>query len=155
MGFPFNSARISVFAHATEDVQKVLKALRALLPEQVEVQETKLKGHYGNPILALNTFIKQRRFLRELWMRMIERLREGELNKLSQVANDRIDETCHLYLRFDKQVAYAGELVLTEGSDAIHLRLKINAHPARREVAGKLIQAFIAPGLKVLKRGQG
>jgi len=144
MEFPFRTANVSTLAHATEDEQKVLKALRVLLPEGVEVQRGKLKGHHGNPIFTFTASIKQRRLVRELWTRMTAKLRADELDKLSRVAPERVDETCHLYLRFDKQLAYAGELALTEGGDAVHVELKVAAYPAKREVATKLVREFIA-----------
>jgi hypothetical protein len=144
MEFPFRTANVSTLAHATEDEQKVLKALRVLLPDEVEVRRGKLKGHHGNPIFTFSASIKQRRLVRELWARMTAKLRAGELDKLSHAAPERVDETCHLYLRFDKQLAYAGELVLTEGGDAVHVELKIAAYPAKREVATRLVQEFIA-----------
>jgi len=144
MEFPFRTANVSTLAHATEDEQKVLKALRVLLPEEVEVRRGKLKGHYSNPIFTFTASVKQRRLVRELWERTTAKLRADELAKLSRVAPERVDETCHLYLRFDKQLAYAGELALTEGGDAVHVELKVTAYPAKREVAARLVREFIA-----------
>jgi len=144
MEFPFRTANVSTLAHATEDEQKVLKALRVLLPDEVEVRRGKLKGHHGNPIFTFTASIKQRKLVRELWARMTSKLRAGELDKLSHAAPERVDETCHLYLRFDKQLAYAGELALTEGGDAVYVELKITAYPAKREVATRLVREFIA-----------
>jgi len=144
MKFPFKSATVSTFAHATEDEQKVIAALRILLSSDVEIKRTKLKGHHGNPIISFEASIEQKKTLCELWQRMVEKLRAGDFERLSGMASDRIDESCCLYLRFDKQQAHAGELALTGRGDAIHLRLKVTAYPARREVAAKLIEGFIA-----------
>jgi len=144
MGFPFRTANVNTFVHATEDEGKMLKALRLILPEEVEVRRAKLKGYHGNPIFTFTASIKQRRLVRELWTRMTTKLRANELDKLSRVTPERIDETCHLYLRFDKQLAYAGELALTESGDAIHVELKVTAYPAKREVATRLVREFIA-----------
>ena len=45
---------IRVFAHATEDPEKVQAAVRNLLPEELAqtliFETTSLTGHYGNPI---------------------------------------------------------------------------------------------------------
>lgn len=149
MEFPFRTANVSTLAHATEDEQKVLKALRVLLPEEVEVRRGKLKGHHGNPIFTFTASIKQRRLVRELLARVATKLRAGELDKLSRVALKGVDETCHLYLRFDKQLAYAGELALTECGDAVHVKLKVAAYPAKREVATGLVREFIASMMSI------
>ncbi len=142
MEFPFRSAVVSTFAHATEAEERVLDALRILLPEEIEVRRSRLKGHHGNPIVNLEARIK-RKETRELWQRILAKLRGGEFEKIARAAPDRIDETCHLHLRFNKQLAYAGELALTEGGDVIHLRLKVAAYPAKREVAVDLVEKFL------------
>lgn len=142
MEFPFRSAVVSTFAHATEAEERVLDALRILLPEEIEVRRSRLKGHHGNPIVNLEARIK-RKETRKLWQRILVKLRGGESEKIARTAPDRIDETCHLHLRFDKQLAYTGELALAEGGDVIHLRLKVAAYPAKREVAVDLVEKFL------------
>jgi len=134
---------VSTFVHATEDEQRVLSALRTLLPEEVEVHQSKLKGHHGNPILNLEAKVGQRKLLRELWQHVSTELHAGELEKLGKIIPERVDENCFFYLRFNKQLAHAGELALTDSGDAIHLRLKVTAYPAKREVAVKLLEKFI------------
>ncbi len=143
MEFPFRNAVVNAFVHATEDEQRVLSALRTLLPEEVEVHQSKLKGHHGNPILNLEAKVGQRKLLRELWQHVSTELHAGELEKLGKIIPERVDENCFFYLRFNKQLAHAGELALTDSGDAIHLRLKVTAYPAKREVAVKLLEKFI------------
>jgi len=141
MEFPFRSAVVSTFVHATEAEKRILDALRILLPEEIEVRRLRFKGHHGNPILSLEARIG-RKETQELWQRILAKLRGGELEKIAMVAPGRIDKTCHLHLRFDKQLAYAGGLALTEGGDVIHLRLKVAAFPAKREAAVDLVEKF-------------
>lgn len=149
MEFPFRSAAVSAFVHATEEESRVLRGLKVLLPEDVEVGRRRAKGHHGNPISILSATIRKRGLLREFQRRLIAGLRAGEKEKLIETAVERVGEDCRLYLRFDKQLAYRGELVLTEGGDAIHIRLKIAAYPAKREVAVRLLEEFISSGLGV------
>ena len=148
MEFPFSNAVVSTHAHATEDEQRVLEALRTLLPEAVEVSQSKLKGHYGNPITGFEARVNRRILLRELWERVVAKLRAGELDNIRNILPARIDESCRLYLRFDKQLAYLGELVLAGSGDAIHLKLKMAAFPAKREIAIGLVEKFIGAGQK-------
>ncbi len=134
---------MSTFVHATEDEQRVLSALRTLLPEEVEVHRSRLKGHHGNPIVNLEAKVGQRKLLRGLWQRVLTKLRAGELEKLGKIVPERVNENCFFYLRFDKQLAHAGELAFTDSGDAVHLRLKVTAYPAKHEVAVKLLEKFI------------
>ena len=146
MEFPFRSAVVSTFAHVTEDEQRVLSVLRTLLPGGIGVRRLKLKGHHGNPIINLEARVGQRKLLREFWQRVLTKLRVGELKKLGKIVPERVDENCFFYLRFDKQLAHAGELVLTDSGDAIHFKLKVAAYPAKRELAVKLLEKFIGVG---------
>jgi hypothetical protein len=146
MGFPFRNAVVSTFVHATEDEQRVLNILRTLLPEEVEVRRSRLKGHHGNPIVNLEAKVWQKKLLREIWQRVMTKLREGELKKLGKIMPERINGNCFFYLRFDKQLARTGELALTNSGDAIYLKLKIAAFPAKREVAVKLLEKFMGIG---------
>lgn len=134
---------MSTFAHATEDEGRVLSVLKTLLPEGVGVRRLELEGHHGNPIVNLEAKIEQRKLLRELWQRVLAKLRMGELKKLSKIVPERVDGDCFFYLRFDKQLAHLGKLVLADSGDAIHFKLKVATYPARREVAVKLIEKFI------------
>ncbi len=51
---PIAYIEIRVFAHATEDLEKVQTALRNLLPQElaetIVFEKTTVTGHYGNPI---------------------------------------------------------------------------------------------------------
>ena len=146
MNLPFSSAVANTHAHATENEQRVLEALRTLLPEAVEVRRSNLKGHHGNTITGFNAKVDRKALLRELLDLMLTKLRAGELDKLRNIALARVDDSCRLYLRFDKQLAYHGELVLTDRGDAIHLKLKTASFPAKREVAIELVKKFIEMG---------
>jgi len=143
---PLSSARLSTFVHATEDESRVLASLGTLLPRDVEPRRTKLKGHYGNPIVALEAVLGNRQLTRELWQNILARLRPGELDRLRVILPGRVDETCHLYLRFDKQLAYGGELALSEGGDVIHVKFKIAAYPPQRERAVELVRRALGEG---------
>lgn len=146
MGFPFINAVVNVHMHATEDEKRVFSALRTLVPESAEVKRSKLKGHHGNPIIGLESRVNHKGAVKELWQRMVAKLRYGEFEKLRAVIYRMVDDSCNVYLRLDKQSAYGGELVLTESGDSIHLRLKAAAFPARREVAVELVKKFVESG---------
>jgi RNA-binding protein len=143
MEFPFSSAVVSVHAHATEDEQRVLGILKGLLPDSAEVRKSGLKGHHGNPIVALEARLGQKKDIKELWRRFLSGMREDTFVNLVMMVPERVDDSCFMYLRFDKQSAYGGELVLTDAGDAIHVRLKVSAFPADREVATGNVKRFL------------
>jgi len=122
---PIAYVEIRFFAHATEDPDKVLKAVRNLLPiehvDEIEFKRINLRGHYGNPILLFEA--KMRRKAAEA---LLERLSAGlgELDKASLGQEvERHLSGSSLFLRLDKQAAFYGEFKLCN-ADPIHLRFR-------------------------------
>ncbi len=112
----------TVTVHATEDKEKVTKALLELIPEElrkrVSITETTYKGYYGNPIILLSTAIKGRYVIDVL--KYITRKMDDISKKILNATLDlRIDPAHRLHLRFNKQDAYRGKLTLYDGDDII------------------------------------
>ncbi len=49
-----------------------------------------------------------------------------------------MDDSGNLFLRFDKQRAFLGDLKVVDHGDSIHLKIKIAAYPAKKKVAIKI-----------------
>jgi len=133
ISFPFTSAVISTYAHATEDETKVLNAFKEVVGN-VQVEVTSLSGHHGNPILLFKAKIGKKE-IHMWWKSFYERLDSFSRKKLLKEIKTKVDEGCFLYLRFDKQNASLGKLSLSDGDDVIRLKLKISAFPSRPQVA--------------------
>ncbi len=122
---PIAYIEIRVFAHATEDLDKVLTAAKNTMPAEstsaVSFKKTDLTGHHGNPITLFETRIKNRKAAQAFLEKLASGL--GIMDK-ELLGNEILEhvEKGNLYLRLDKQSAYLGELKL--GSpDPIHLRI--------------------------------
>ena len=128
MSLPVDYVDIRFSVHATEDSEKVEKALRILYPEEtyasvhLSLKEKVLKGHYGNPIIIVRTKIKNRKIIEALIENLSALLTEVDKQTISQESQSLIEEDS-LYIRFDKQFAFRGNLRLSN-PDPIHLRIK-------------------------------
>jgi len=124
-GLPIAYVDIRVFAHATEEVEKVLIAVRNTLPtEAVDVvafSKTALTGHHGNPIALLETRIKNRKVAQAFLEKLASGLSLVDKEALGREIAQHL-ENGNLYIRLDKQSAYTGELKLAS-TDPIHLRI--------------------------------
>jgi len=116
---------IRVFAHATEDPDKVQTAVRNLLPTELsenlifEIQSC--KGHHGNPIILFASKLTDKKLLPKMLEKIGEAL--GALDKEELDRDIKLHlEKGNLYLRFDKQSAFLGSLKLTQ-NDPIHLKI--------------------------------
>ncbi|RLF16654.1 MAG: hypothetical protein DRJ97_00305 [Thermoprotei archaeon] len=119
------SVYLETFAHATENLSKVLEALQNLLPQSLRgrvnpVIET-VKGHYDNEIAILRLELRDRDaelFIKEL----SSKLNDEDKRELAYSLDLRVDGSS-LYLRLDKGQAYLGRARLTLRGEAIKVKL--------------------------------
>ncbi len=149
MKLPFKSIAVSTIIHATESEEKLEKALRLLLPEDVEIEREEVEGHYGDSKVILSADIENRPNLREFWDNVLEKLPDGGKKWLAREALDRIADDCRLYLRFDKQKIISDErLEFSDAGDVVHVRINISAYPAKREIAVEKMKEFKDAGFE-------
>jgi hypothetical protein len=116
--------------HATEDTEKVLKAVFNTLPAElaqiVVFKKTSLTGHHGNPITVLEAKIKDKTALYRTFEKLASDLRPLDKELLSSQIQQHVEEG-NLYLRLDKQSAYLNEFMLCR-TDPIHFRIHFKKH---------------------------
>jgi len=117
---------IRFFAHATEDLDKVIEAVQNVLPanyvDDIVFRRDNLQGHYGNPILLFETRIKKKEIVKAVVENFSSHLRESNRKALHEEI-DLYVQKGSLYIRLDKQAAFQGELKLCT-TDAIRLRIR-------------------------------
>jgi RNA binding exosome subunit len=136
---------VSAMVHSTEDREKVAMAIATLFPFEFEINSTKAKGHFGNPIEYLEVEITRKREIKEFWNNLMSVLGDQRSVLLNTIEN-RVDDQGFLYVRVDKQKAYLGEVELTEGGDSIVVRAKLVTYPARREKIVEFAKVVIERG---------
>jgi RNA binding exosome subunit len=123
--FPVGYVDVRVFAHATEDEEKVLIAVRSVLPSElvaaVVFEKTHLTGHHGNPITLFETRVKERKAAQMVFERLASGLSILDKEELSREVEQHLEKG-NLYVRLDKQSAYLGKLRLSS-VDPVHLRV--------------------------------
>ena len=117
---------IRVFAHATEDTDKVQTAVHNLLPEELAqtliFQTTTLTGHHGNPITLFTAKLTDKKLLSTLAWRKLAQNYAHSIKK-SYAQNLKLHlEKGNLYLRFDKQSAFLGTIKFAQ-NDPIHIKI--------------------------------
>ena len=135
----FISVHVRAFSHATEDLEKVLMAVRNVAGD-VDLESKKTEGHHGNPLIVIEGSSTGSDSAEKL----LARLNDHDLREIADTAEQRIDDSCNLFLRLDKQRAYAGEPALTGSDDAVSVRIKVSAFPARAETAVLIVGEYIA-----------
>jgi len=116
---------VRVFAHATEDLDKVVKAVYNILPtelaDEIVFKKTNLKGYYRNPIILLETRIKKRDAAKTVFGKLASGLSSLDKELLNNEIKQRLNKG-NLFIRLDKQSAYLNKLKL-RSDDPIHFRI--------------------------------
>jgi len=125
MKSPIGYVNIRVFAHATEDQDRVIQAVRntltSELTETTVFKKTDLTGHHGNPITLIQTELSDRQLLMGLFESIGRRLTSLDKERLNAEIDQHLEKG-NLYLRFDKQHAFLGELRFSS-NDPIHFKV--------------------------------
>lgn len=125
-----------VFVYGTENEEKVKEAIKTLFPNS-HPQTNITEGYFKNPVLILHDKITKKREIKEI-VKILEQIDLAGKRRLLNELENKMDEKGNLFLRFDKQRAYLGDLKIIEHGDAIHVKIKIAAYPAKKEKAIEL-----------------
>jgi RNA binding exosome subunit len=127
---------IRVFAHATEDTEKVVTAVHNTLPREsidtATFKKANLTGHHGNPIILYEARIKEKKQVQASFEKLCSGLSILDKETLANEVKQHLDKG-NLYVRLDKQSAYLNELKLSS-TDPIHLRIHFKKHSAEEVV---------------------
>lgn len=117
---------IEFFAHATEDLTKVMEAIKYILPanrmEEIDFKKDSLKGHHGNPIVFFKAKIEGKELVKAVIGSIFSRLSELDKEALRREFEMHVKKGS-LYLRLDKQSAFQGAVKLG-AADPIRLRIR-------------------------------
>ena len=129
-----NSAKISAIVHATEDVDRVLRALSRVFPEgslPSKAETRRFNGHYGNEIRIVGLSIRgayARSLLKYLWKSLASFDRVLILDTLEK----HLDPSGGLHLRLDKEELFRG-ILRVKDQDPIKIHLSF-----RKEIKSDL-----------------
>uniref|UniRef100_A0A7C5UVZ9 Exosome protein n=1 Tax=Ignisphaera aggregans TaxID=334771 RepID=A0A7C5UVZ9_9CREN len=121
---------LSTHCHATEDLEKVKKALMNSIPLELrsiaDVHSETLHGYHGNPIVKLEVRFKGDdafNVVKYIISMLSDVDKRYLLNSLDMRYNRKDNK---LFLRLDKQEAYLGNISLYEGDDSIKVSISFS-----------------------------
>jgi len=125
--------KISTITHATEDPEKVARAIRNLSLGGTSLGFTMIraKGHHGNEIatsvLVIRNAKKAEIFLKNTW----SGLSQADRTEIYSSLASRIDSTGTMFLRINKQEALKGRIRL-ENTDPVKIEILFRTEPSKR-----------------------
>jgi RNA binding exosome subunit len=127
-----------VLSHSTERLERVEKAIAEVFGES-ELVVKHAVGHHGNAIVIIETSTTAT----DRAVALLRRLPSNELEVMAGTLDKRIDDACNLFVRIDKQRAFLGEIRLATNDDAVVVRMKVRAFPAKKELAVQVVSELL------------
>lgn len=125
------SVEVSAIVHATEVLEKVVRAVRNAVPSDLwpelerSMEIMDLEGHYGNPLKRIKIRAGGRA-AEKLVRHVISRLDRADFEALVLTLHRRLDpKESKLYIRLSKQEAYMGRIRCIDGDDVIRIVITV------------------------------
>ena len=138
MASTFHWIRVKTICYATEDEDILCDMMSELTgTENLEIDIS--EGLHNNPLTVIDANLSKNKESATLFKSLGENIVDALLNDLES----RIDDDCVFYFRLDKQKAVCGEYEIAHGGDVVSVTGKIMSHPARKEIAEKVIRDYL------------
>lgn len=136
-----HNIRFREFVYEDDDLDELKQAILNIFPDaEIEIEEA--EGLTENRILILTGVISKKRQTKDFFNKLLE-LDSEVLDKLINDLDKKVDENGNLFLRLSKEDAIDEKINIVDSGDSIHLKIKIAAYPAKKEVAiNKLKEAI-------------
>lgn len=133
----YYSLFFEVFVHATEDLEKVRKALLFILPEEyrerVSIKNDLLVGSWGNKIIVLKLKSKGEDLVKETLSRIFSSLSKVGREDILSTLFKQVDRKGSFYLRISKQNACLQRFSLDQEGGIIRCIFKFKTGVGERK----------------------
>lgn len=134
-----HNIKFRAFVYEDESVDEISQAILNLLPE-AEIESEEAEGLLEDNIIILSGMVSKKRYTKTFFNKLLESV---DLEKLNNDLEQKIDEKGNWFLRFDKADALDEKLTILDKGDSIHLRVKIAAFPAKKQIAVDKVREVI------------
>ena len=135
-----HNIKFRAFVYEDEDVDEISQAILNILPES-EIEAEEAEGMLEDRILILSGVVSKKRYTKAFFNTLLENV---DLDKLNDDLERKMDEKGNWFLRLDKTDALDEKWTILDKGDAIHLKVKVAAFPAKKEIAVDKIREAIS-----------
>ena len=126
-----HNIKFRAFVYEDESVDEITEAILNILPE-AEIEAEEAEGMLEDKIIILSGVVSKKRYTKTFFNTLLE---WTDLDKLNADLERKMDEKGNWFLRFDKADALDEKWTILDKGDAIHLKVKIAAFPAKKQIA--------------------
>ncbi|MCS7386415.1 MAG: hypothetical protein NDF55_06735 [archaeon GB-1867-005] len=136
--FPVTEIKIEAYSHATEDPDKVKRAMLSILPSHarncVKISKNVLRGYYGNPVTVFRIKVRDKMLLSDIISYIASKLDSLDKKLLESTFALRTFKAKTFYMRFSKEEAYRGNLVLADYDGVIKVTLSFTSIRSEKDL---------------------
>lgn len=126
-----HNIKFRAFVYEDESVDEITDAILNILPE-AEIEAEEAEGMMDDKIVILSGVVSKKRYTKTFFNTLLD---WTDLNKLNDDLERKMDEKGNWFLRFDKTDALDEKWTILDKGDSIHLKVKIAAFPAKKQIA--------------------
>lgn len=147
-----HSATIRVFCGEGENEHAILAGLQWLLPfdiekEKITIQGQNALGFNDKKITIFEVALTKNRHVRAFLDNLVAKISEHDKQTLLRQLDSRVDEDANFFLRFEKErLSEHHDLLLTDGGNCYHIKIKIASFPSTKEAAIKAVRNMLQAG---------
>ena len=126
-----HNIKFRAFVYENESIDEITQSILNILPE-AEIEAEEAEGLLEDKIIILSGVVSKKRYTKTFFKTLMDSV---DLEKLNDDLELKIDEKGNWFLRFDKDDALDEKWTILDNGDAIHLKVKIAAFPAKKQIA--------------------
>ena len=136
-----HNIRYRIFVYEDENEEDLINGLKNLLPTAKPNREV-AGGMLEDEIIILSGKIDRKKETKEFLNNLLK-MDNDSLSKLSADLESKTDKNGNLFLRFSKNSACEEKWEICDTGDSIHLKVKIAAFPAKKNVAISILNEVL------------
>ena len=126
-----HNIKFRAFVYENESIDEITQSILNILPE-ADIEAEEAEGLLEDKIIILSGVVSKKRYTKTFFKTLMDSV---DLEKLNDDLELKIDEKGNWFLRFDKDDALDEKWTILDNGDAIHLKVKIAAFPAKKQIA--------------------
>lgn len=134
-----HNIKFRAFVYEDESVEEISQAILNILPE-AEIEAEEAEGMLEDKIIILSGVVSKKRYTKTFFNTLLE---FADLYKLNSDLERKMDEKGNWFLRFDKSDALDEKWTILDSGDSVHMKIKIAAYPARKDIAVEKVRDAI------------
>ena len=134
-----HNIKFRAFVYEDESVEEISQAILNILPE-AEIEAEEAEGMLEDKIIILSGVVSKKRYTKTFFNTLLE---FADLDKLNSDLERKRDEKGNWFLRFDKSDALDEKWTILDSGDSVHMKIKIAAYPARKDIAVEKVRDAI------------